>query len=279
METVFRLVRRSIMTRESHFHAEVLRGRQDTAPIDPFLGVDHARISAPTFPPHPHAGFSAVSYVFPDSPTGILNRDSLGTRNLIEPGGLHWTTAGRGIIHEEVPAEPGKTCNMLQIFVNLATRDQQMHPFTLSVRPQSVPVACLAGARVRIPLGRLGGSASPMSPPTDVSLFDITLDAGAQLTLPILAGNSAFLLPILGVTEIAGMAFEQGAIDIPVFVAHPFEREISLSAPLGPARVVMFSGKPLHQEVYWHGSIAMASTQMRDAAVIAFERGEFGTLY
>ena len=65
-------------------------------PIDPFLGVDHAWISTPTFQPHPHAGFSAVSYLFLDSETGIDNRDSLGNRNHIQPGGLHWTAAGAG---------------------------------------------------------------------------------------------------------------------------------------------------------------------------------------
>jgi len=79
----------------SHFRAFSLRD-VDPALVDPFLGVDHAWISAPTFPPHPHAGFSAVSYLFLDSETGISNRDSLGNQNLIQPGGLHWTAAGRG---------------------------------------------------------------------------------------------------------------------------------------------------------------------------------------
>lgn len=72
----------------SQFRVYGLRGVADL--IDPFIGVDHAWMSGPTFPPHRHAGFSAVSYVFLDSETGIDNRDSLGTRNLIRPGGLHW---------------------------------------------------------------------------------------------------------------------------------------------------------------------------------------------
>src|SRR6266508_3788 len=87
--------------------------------IDPFIGVDHAWMSAPTFPPHPHAGFSAVSYLFLDSETGIANQDSIGNHNLIRPGGLHWTTAGRDVVHEEVSAEAGKTVHSLQLFVNL----------------------------------------------------------------------------------------------------------------------------------------------------------------
>ena len=82
----------------SHFRAYGLHG-SEMGLIDPFLGVDHAWISGPTFPPHPHAGFSAVSYLFLDSETGIANHDSIGNHNLIRPGGLHWTTAGRGVVH------------------------------------------------------------------------------------------------------------------------------------------------------------------------------------
>nr|CUV10899.1 putative 12-oxophytodienoate reductase [Ralstonia solanacearum] len=110
----------------SHFRAYLLRGA--AALIDPFIGVDHARMSAPTFPPHPHAGFSAVSYLFLDSETGIDNRDSIGTHNLTRPGGLHWTTAGRGIVHEEVPAETGKTVHSLQSFVNLPPQRRATAP-------------------------------------------------------------------------------------------------------------------------------------------------------
>jgi redox-sensitive bicupin YhaK (pirin superfamily) len=70
-----------------------------------------------------------VSYLFLDSETGIDNRDALGNRNLIQPGGLHWTAAGKGVVHEEVPAEQGKTVHMLQIFINLPQEHQADAPF------------------------------------------------------------------------------------------------------------------------------------------------------
>lgn len=129
MSTVARLQR---MHHGSHFRAFTLRGGQSDQSIDPFLAVDHAWIGGPTFPPHPHAGFSAVSYLFLDSETGIDNRDALGNRNLIQPGGLHWTVAGSGVVHEEVPAEPGKTVHMLQVFINLPLDRQTQAPFAFS---------------------------------------------------------------------------------------------------------------------------------------------------
>lgn len=91
----------------SQFRAYGLRGAAEL--IDPFLRVDHAKMSGPTFSPHPHAGFCAVSYVFLDSEAGMDNRDSQGTHNLIRPGRLHWAVAGRGIVHEENPAEGGRS--------------------------------------------------------------------------------------------------------------------------------------------------------------------------
>lgn len=260
------------------FRAYSLRGGEMAQPIDPFLGVDHAWMSEPTFATHPHAGFSAVSYLFLDSETGINNRDSLGTRNRIQPGGLHWTAAGRGVVHDEVPAVAGKTVHMLQIFVNLAVDRQGAEPFALSIEPQDVPTVYLAGAKVRVPLGSFGNLRSPLRPPTEVSLVDISLDDGANLSVPISTGHSAFIMPIFGTLEIDGQSFDANQPRLPVFSAQPTQREIRLLAKQGPAKVVLFSGVPLRQSVHWQGSLAMASVDALNERIAAYRRGEFGSV-
>ena len=89
-----RSVKATTVLRESQmgpgFSAYSLRSLSDY-PLDPFLNFDDFRMSVPTFPPHPHAGFSAVTYMFEDSPGAFINRDSLGDRSRIGPGALHWT--------------------------------------------------------------------------------------------------------------------------------------------------------------------------------------------
>lgn len=162
----------------SHFRAYALR--DGTQALNPFLGVDHAWMSGPTFPPHSHAGFSAVSYLFLDAETGIDNQDSAGTKNLISPGGIHWASAGSGIVHEEVPAEPGKTVHSLQIFVDLPDEYRTAAPFALSLEPEDIPVVEFPGVTVRVPVGKFGDTRSPMAPPTDVTLLDVTLAEGAE---------------------------------------------------------------------------------------------------
>jgi redox-sensitive bicupin YhaK (pirin superfamily) len=227
----------------SHFRAYGLSGV--AALIDPFLGVDHAWMSAPTFPPHSHAGFSAVSYLFLDSETGIDNRDSPGTRNLIRPGGLHWATAGRGIVHEEVPAEAGKTVHSLQIFVNLAASQKDIEPFALPLEPEDVPVVQLPGAKVRVPVGSFQDACSPLEPPTEVTMLDIALEEGAELTVPIAAGHCAFVMPIYGTARVNGHDFAHNDLKLPVFPAQDTPHGITLQALPGSARAMLFAGPPL----------------------------------
>ncbi len=262
----------------SGFRAYSLRGGEMAAPIDPFLGVEHAWMSAATFPTHPHAGFSAVSYLFLDSESGVNNRDSLGTRNLIQPGGLHWTAAGRGVVHSEVPAESGKTVHMLQIFVNLAVERQGAEAFALSLEPQDVPVVHLPGIKVRVPLGAFGEARSPLRPPTEVCLLDISLDEGASLSVPIPDGHSVFIMPIFGTLVIDGQSFAANEPRLPVFPAQATLREIALQAKDGNAKVVVFSGTPLRQPVHWQGPMALASAETLADRIAAYQRGEFGSI-
>ena len=263
--------------RGSHFRAYSLHG-SDPALIDPFLGIDHAWMSAPTFPPHPHAGFSAVTYLFLDSETGIANRDSQGNSRLIEPGGLHWTAAGRGVIHEENPAVLGSTTHLLQIFVNLPQDRQDAAPFALSLAPQDVPVIQRPGVRVRIPLGSFGGVHSPLTPPTDVTLLDISLDAGAELELPLAAGQKAFVMPIFGNAEINGESF--GLDDLSARILPVASEAVThkLVAKSGGAKVALFIGEPLRQPVYSNGPMSFASQKNLIAATTAYHRGEMGRL-
>lgn len=271
------LVRMQRANHGAQFRAVRLHGA-DPAQLDPFIGIDHAWMSAPTFPPHPHAGFSAVTYLFLDSETGMANRDSLGTRNLIEPGGLHWTAAGRGVVHEEVPAVTGSTTHLLQIFVNLPEARQNAAPFALSLASQDVPMVQLPGARVRVPLGSYGEVHSPLAPPTDVTLLDISLEADAELAIPVPAGHRVFVMPVNGSAEIDGVGFgldDLGAVFLPISDAATSHR---LVAKDGVSKVAVFIGEPLRQPLFSNGPMAFASQQNLIAATAAYQRGDMGRL-
>jgi redox-sensitive bicupin YhaK (pirin superfamily) len=274
MTTIARMQRAN---RGSEFRAYRLHGAVPSL-LDPFMGIDHAWMSAPTFPPHPHAGFSAVTYLFLDSETGIANRDSQGNRTLIEPGGLHWTAAGRGVVHEENPAVTGSTTHLLQIFVNLPRDRQNAAPFALTLRPEDVPVVQGPGVRIRVPLGSLGGVHSPLMPPTEVTLLDITLEAGAEVELSIPAGQRAFFMPINGRAELDGDGFGLDDLGAPILPTEAEATTHKLVAKTGGAKVAVFIGEPLHQPVISNGPMAFANQESLIAATAAYHRGEMGRL-
>jgi redox-sensitive bicupin YhaK (pirin superfamily) len=87
-----------------HFSADSFREDQFGGAMDPLLMVDHFRMTEPTFGPHRHSGFSAITYVFEDSRSAHQNTDSMGSDHPINPGSLHWMAAGRGVQHDEWPA-------------------------------------------------------------------------------------------------------------------------------------------------------------------------------
>lgn len=227
----------------SHFRAQVLRGYQQK--INPFIAVDHAWMSGPTFPPHSHAGFSAVSYVFLDSESGIDNSDSTGVKNLIKPGGLHWAAAGSGIVHEEVPAEPGKTVHSLQIFIALPEAKRLMQPTALTLEAEDVISVKIPEGKVRIPVGEFNGVQSPLKTPTDVTLLDITLHAGASINLQVKANHNAFVLPVWGSFNVDQQTFSLQQHNVPVYSSQADEQTITVTASDAGAKVMFFSGKPL----------------------------------
>jgi redox-sensitive bicupin YhaK (pirin superfamily) len=225
-----------------HFRAHALRG--EGARIAPFISVDHAWMSAPTFPPHRHAGIAAVSYVFSDSETAIENRDSLGNHNLIEPGGLHWLTAGSGVVHEEVPATPGRTVHSLQIFVALSPVARTGEPSAIGLAAHEIPVVQRPGAIIRVPLGTFEGMSSPLVPTTRVTMLDIALEPEAGFDLPLPANEMAFLLPVTGRVAVDGDMLDPERSGAPLYSAQNSQRITRLVAGAAPARIMLFAGTP-----------------------------------
>lgn len=248
------------------------------ATLDPFLNLDDFRMSEPTFPPHPHAGFSAVTYMFEDSPGTFTNRDSLGDESLIGPGTLHWTQAARGMMHEEVPQRRGVECHGLQMFVNLRSDHKLAAPRAFHVDARDVPECRdYTGARIRVLAGSLAGVRSALSELlTPVSLFDVHLRAGARVSIPVAAGTSCFVLSISG-SGTSGP--ERAAILAHDAVAFADDGDaVELAAGSDGLHVLLAAGKPLGEPVVFAGPFAMTTRTDAEAAIARYERGEMGRL-
>ncbi|MNE34854.1 hypothetical protein D3C80_1285910 [compost metagenome] len=181
-------------------------------------------------------------------------------------------------MHEEVPAENGKTVHMLQVFINLPRDRQDAPPFVLSIASEDVPVVQLPGAKVRVPLGRFADVRSPLILPTDVSMLDISIEEGAEVSVPLIDGHTAFVMPIHGEVLIDGQPFNLTEARLPVNLPNGEDRVVALRANQGKAKAVLFSGVPLRQPVHWQGPLALASSEALADAIEAYQRGAFGKL-
>lgn len=258
------------------FQAFGIRG--DYALMDPYLMVDHYRMSEPTFPPHPHAGFSAVTYMFDDAQTGFNNRDSRGDVSEIRSGDAHWTVAGAGVVHEEVPVENGQTAHGLQIFVNLAERDKHISPASIHIRREEMPrVAQSGGARVKLAFGAyddgLQRIAAAKALPSEVTLLDISVNAGESFRYPVLEGMNAFVHVVRGSINIASEAVNE--IEAVAFGSDGGMLEFHANEE---SQVAVFVGRRINEPVVRHGPFAMTNQSDINRAIADYQAGRMGSL-
>jgi len=242
--------------------------REPLALLDPFVMVDHFRMSEAAFAPHPHAGFSAVTYLFDDSATGMVSRDSLGGEHAIPPGALHWTLAGRGVMHDEFPAETGREAHGLQIFVNLPADQKLRGPSVMHLEAEQMP--CRAGEGWRAV--QVFGPEAPLALPSSASLVLVDIDAGAGFDFVLPDGEQGFAIVIHGSGHTDDLPLSVGrALSLPVGGATHIMADETL-------RLACFCGRPLHEPVVRHGPFVMSDEGQVVAALQRFKSGGMGRL-
>ncbi|RZU02597.1 pirin family protein [Rivibacter subsaxonicus] len=244
----------------------------DLRALDPFVLVDHFQLGQPVFAPHPHAGFSAVSYLFEDSADGLLNRTSLGEKNFIAPGSLQWFQAGRGAMHDEAPRTPGRAAHGLQVFVNSAAANKNAEPASFSRDAAEIAVVEREGARVRVVLGEFAGHSVRFGAHTPVTLLDITLSANATLEVPLPRAFSAFAIVARG-------ALAGHRVDGPHALRFDAAGDVvRLAAGPEGVQLVLLAGAPIGEPLAARGPfIGNGPTEVNDM-IRRFQRGEMGEL-
>jgi redox-sensitive bicupin YhaK (pirin superfamily) len=261
--------------------AEINHLKASPEQLDPFIVADHFRMWQPTFGPHPHAGFSAVTYLFEDSETGFRNRDSRGHQNLIQPGDLHWTLAGAGVMHEEIPMMPGKVAHGLQMFVNLPAMAKHMPPAAMHVASADMPRFALGDAQAKLVFGEWlvphSGTegtvhkARPSPAPGDAALLDLWLPCDGKLALQLPGSQQAIVLGIEGQALIDGLSAPAWAL--PACSGFTLTAEGS-----APVRVALLAGTPWREPLFMQGPFGMSSPEELQRAMARFQAGEMGRL-
>ena len=249
--------------------------------LDPFLmldafGSDAAADYIGGFPDHPHRGFETVTIMLEGR---MRHRDSVGNVGLLEPGSVQWMTAGRGIIHSEMPEQEAGRMAGFQLWVNLAAKDKMQPPAYRDIAPAGVPVLTTAeGATVRVIAGGSHGvSGAVERPTTEPIVLDIALPAGRTFEAEIPAGHNAFAYVYAGAVDIgdAGASTRVELERMALLGNEAGANGVRLAAPGGgvAARVLLVAGRPLGEPIAQHGPFVMNTTAELHRAVNDFQRG------
>src|SRR5260221_4527818 len=205
---------------------------------------------------------------------GMRHSDNKGHSGRLEAGSVQWMTAGRGIIHSEMPEQENGLRQASHLGVNLPAKDKVVAPRYKEIPPQDIPVAALdGGIKVKVIAGAIGGVRGPIHGiATEPVLLDVALPAGGRFALPVPAGHSAFLYPFAGEVAVGDAATRvpRGSIA----VLGPGD-SVVITAPAGDAPVLLAAGRPLHEPVARYGPLVMNTPQQIREALADYERGHF----
>jgi len=204
---------------------------------DPFVLWDHFDIAAGGFPDHPHRGFEAITYMFAG---GMQHADNLGNRGTVHGGGAQRFTAGRGIVHSEMP--DGHAAG-IQLWINLPQRLKGVDPEYQQVERNEIPESKVEGGSIRTIVGKDG----PIELKTDVEYLDVSLDASGVLTRPISDRFRGFIYVVEGSITLNGEVADAGAA---AFVDS--ENALSIASIEG-GRFMWCFGKPHGEPIFQHG--------------------------
>jgi redox-sensitive bicupin YhaK (pirin superfamily) len=238
--------------------------------------LDDFRVSGHPFPPHPHAGFSAVTYVFEDSQGALRSRDSQGNDVTTGPGGIVWTQAGSGVIHEEIPAELNRQLHGLQVFVNLSSKNKLVTPRMFRLEKSEVPEwRSGAGDRVRVLVGAFEGVASPLVPAEPFAFLDVELRR--EVSFDLKNRENAIVYVVKGSVLVRAGARKQKVTEEHAVALYGGEGRITFESS-APAHFLILCGAEIRDPIVMDGPFIMNERSQIEDAVARYRSGRMGRL-
>ncbi len=244
--------------------------------LDPFLmldefGSDKGADYIGGFPDHPHRGFETVTYMLAGR---MRHGDNQGNVGLLRPGSVQWMTAGRGIIHSEMPEQEEGLMQGFQLWVNLPAKDKMTKPRYQDIDPENIPVVERPdGTKVKVLVGSFDGVSGPVTNiATDPTYLDITLPAGVKASVPVEAEHNVFAYVFEGTARIGSEAqlVERGQLAV-------LSLGDGVTVEGGPkgGRLILVAGRPLREPVAKYGPFVMNTPAEIHQAIADYQAGKF----
>ncbi len=256
-------------------------GQSPFARLDPFLMLDHfstdnADDYIAGFPDHPHRGFETVTYMIDGH---MQHRDHLGHVGDLKGGGVQWMTAGRGIIHSEMPQQEAGRMRGFQLWINLPAKEKMKPAAYRDIPADEIPVVALpGGGHAKVVAGALAVAGVTTAGPiqgltTDPLYVDVELPAGAKFEQPLHTGYNAFVYPFEGSVKIGA------AGGVRTLAAHQAGilsdgDGVVLTAGADGARLLLLAGRPLREPIVQYGPFVMNTSEEIEQAIRDYQNGE-----
>jgi quercetin 2,3-dioxygenase len=244
--------------------------------LDPFLMLDAFASDDPNdyiagFPDHPHRGFETVTYMLAGH---MRHRDSAGHEGLLENGGVQWMTAGRGIIHSEMPEQEDGVMEGFQLWLNLPAQRKMTEPWYRDINSSEIPEYVTAdGVTVRVIAGSSNDTAGAMSRvETEPLYLDIHLPAGATFSTALAHSHNAFIYVYRGTVNVGADTVASGRMGI--LANDPGADGVTCSAK-EDARLILVAGKPLNEPIAQYGPFVMNTQEEINQAIDDYRNGRF----
>jgi quercetin 2,3-dioxygenase len=246
--------------------------------LDPFLLLDEFGTDNPGdyiagFPAHPHRGFETVTYLLDGR---VRHQDNHGHEGVLVPGGVQWMTAGRGIVHSEMPEQQEGRMRGFQLWLNLPGSRKMCTPAYQEFGPERIPMVSPArGVHVKVIAGQVGAVTGPVAQPaTDPTYLDIELTAPSSFVQALPPGHSAFIYVFEGELSVgaAATATDLAPQTLAVLGAGG---QVRLQCAAGTARAILVAGRPLHEPVARYGPFVMNTEAELRQAFADFQNGRF----
>jgi quercetin 2,3-dioxygenase len=244
--------------------------------LDPFLmldafGTDNPQDYIGGFPDHPHRGFETVTYMIAGR---MRHRDSAGHEGLLQNGGVQWMTAGRGVIHSELPEQENGRMEGFQLWLNLAAKDKMRAPWYRDIQSAEIPEFTTAdGVKVRAIAGRSHGVDGAMQREVTEPLYlDLEIPAGTTFTQALPPSHNAFVFVYRGELEIGGARVPVQRMAI---LKNEVDSDGVVLKAVVPTRALLIAGKPLGEPIAQYGPFVMNSNDEIFQAVQDFRSGKF----
>lgn len=250
--------------------------------LDPFLLLDHFASDNPRdyeagFPLHPHRGIETVTYMLKGE---VHHRDTLGNSGSIGAGDVQWMTAGRGIMHEEMPQVRPEGIDGFQLWVNLPAKLKMTPPRYQDIRSDKIPeIKMKNGARIRVITGTVGEVKGPVTGIAAAPIYlDVLVPADASFSQPIERGHAAFAYVFEGGAKFSGDDKEEGTlISHPRLVVLGDGDFLKVTGGGTPVRFLLVSGKPLHEPIARYGPFVMNTQEEIKQTLRELREGTFVT--